>query len=524
MSSSTAEPPSELSPSAGTRERNAPRPGITRAQLAVVALLSLAFCWLTWLPLPVFPVWGEILRGSELWSRGGLPIAETLMPLARGMPFVQTGWGTDLILLAASSGGYAALKLLFSMTVIVAAWGVYRRSLSLETARTAALFAPACLISLVVSSSGIYDGVCLGMLCLVTVELLMAGERRGRFLLIPAVFAVWANLHPSFLIGLLWLAATLLAEWFAALGTAGKPVEGQQRRISIRELALILELSAVATLVNPYGPWLYPAAWNQLANSRLEALGMGGALSIRSLTGMLGAAFALFTIVYTLRRSDSSQQWRLLPITAVGFTAAWNAQIVPIWAISLSIAFAQSVTLLALRNDVRQSETPESSGMNDKGHKINLAIAALLIWIGFSFSAVGAAWFSSGKSVEPRSQLADDVPIGAAAWLREHPPRGLVFNPALWGDYLRLFGPRDLQVFATSAVDRLPASVWAEYQAIATGLGGADGLLDRYGIDTVVLDLRKSPALAEELRGTRVWRPVYRDDRSMILERQTSTR
>lgn len=503
-------------------ERFVIRLSLTRGQLVVLALHVIIFCAISWLPLPALPVWGQILQGRELWLSGRIPLSETLLPLAAGMPFVQFDWGADLAAYAASCGGIAGLKLLYSAAVVAGAWGVYQHSRFKKCLEFSASGASLCLVFLIVCSTGPFHGACVGMVFLLAVDLLLNSPSRLPTALIPIVFVVWANVDPTFLIGLAWLGITLLTTWLTASDRSNGASDTRQCRHSIGKLALIFELSAAATLFNPYGPWLYPAVFRQLTDLRLEAIGFGGPLSIRTLSGLIAMLLYLLTMVCTLRGGDADQRSRLLPLTALGFAAAWNERFMPIWAIVLSPALAQAMSewFSATRQTMTSQQT---SPTTSRGNILHLVIAGAVIWIGFSFSSIGAAWLSSNKPLDPRSQLAADVPSGAAQYLRDNPPRTLIFNPAEWGDYLLLNGPVDLQVFAHSAVDRLPVAVWAEYQAIARAQSGAAGLLDRYGIDTVVIDSIKSQALAEELRAAGVWRPVFRDERSVIFERRAST-
>jgi hypothetical protein len=494
------------------------RPGLTRSGLVLVAVHALAFCGLSWLPTPAVPIWGAFLRGSELWHTRSFPVTETVAPLARGMPFVQTGWGSDLFVFLAGLGGFPGLKLLFSGAVLAASAAVCALVHRTGIRSGAMVAVPLCLFALVASSTGIYDSICLGMLGLAAAELAMTGRSRLRLIAVPVIFGLWANLHASFLVGLVWLFSKAAAEW-----RTESDCTTHDCRSANCNLLLTLELSLAATFVTPYGPWLYPAAWEQLFGGRFEQIGYGGPLSIRMLSGFLCLGLMLLTFLCTLRQGRNAARSRLFPLIALGLVAAWNERFVPLWGVLLSAGVAESLGLWQSDCGILRPEESPVATRTDRSQKLNLVIAAVFVWISFSFSAVGAAWLSSGKPVDPQSQVAGNVPLGAAQYLREHPPRTLIFHPANWGDYLLLFGSPDLQVFTTTEVDRLPESVWVEYRAIAAGQGGADGLLDRYGIDTVVLDLRTGNALAEVLRGARVWEPVYRDDRSAIYVRRTNT-
>ncbi len=61
------------------------------------------------------------------------------------------------------------------------------------------------------------------------------------------LFALWANLHGGFVIGLLLLSATVACDWF------------QSREWRSRLLALFALLALLASFLNPYGPSVYRA-------------------------------------------------------------------------------------------------------------------------------------------------------------------------------------------------------------------------------------------------------------------------
>ena len=61
--------------------------------------LVLGVIYLTFCLKPVWhtDIWGHLSYGKLIWERGSLPAQEPLMPLAQGMPFVDTAWLGQLV-------------------------------------------------------------------------------------------------------------------------------------------------------------------------------------------------------------------------------------------------------------------------------------------------------------------------------------------------------------------------------------------------------------------------------------------
>jgi hypothetical protein len=93
----------------------------------------------------------------------------------------------------------------------------------------------------------------LGWLCMVALLLLLDRfQRTGKGLwLLPPLFALWINLHASWVFGMVVLALTIGAglvegEWGLVVAQRWKPEE-------VRKLLLAFAASAAALFVNPFG-------------------------------------------------------------------------------------------------------------------------------------------------------------------------------------------------------------------------------------------------------------------------------
>src|SRR5262245_52048582 len=95
--------PTTISPPALTDRL--PEPLRASRALAVFAGVLGAVYWrLSFRPLWQTDVWGHLAYGKLIWNAGALPVTEPLMPLAAGMPFVDSAWLSQLL----GYGAYSA--------------------------------------------------------------------------------------------------------------------------------------------------------------------------------------------------------------------------------------------------------------------------------------------------------------------------------------------------------------------------------------------------------------------------------
>ena len=100
-------------------------------------------------------------------------------------------------------------------------------------------------------------------------------------------------------------------------------------------------------------------------------------------------------------------------------------------------------------------------------------------------------------------------------------PRGQIFNTYEWGDYLLWAGPPKLKVFLASHVHLVPREVWNDYIAISNVASGWEELLDRYGVNVIILDNVSHTPLIGRLR-EEDWQKTYADNVGVVLVRRKS--
>ena len=142
-----------------------------------------------------------------------------------------------------------------------------------------------------------------------------------------------------------------------------------------------------------------------------------------------------------------------------------------------------------------------------------------MVWIAFAYTPFGTAVLH-GEAPPLEKSLSDDTPIAASKYLVDNPPQGLVFNSYEWGDYLLWAGPKDIQVFVASHAHWVPTEVWNDYLYISSGSADWDTMLDRYGVNTVAVDLPRRALLAEAVKAHDGWELRYQDNRSAVFVRK----
>ena len=109
--------------------------------------------------------------------------------------------------------------------------------------------------------------------------------------------------------------------------------------------------------------------------------------------------------------------------------------------------------------------------------------------------------------------------MAVSGLLAAKPPRGPIFTPADWGDWLALEGPSGLQPFVTSGLQLIPPRVWQAYSRILWAGYEWETILERHTIETVVLDRLQHQRLVRALSLAEGWNMTYNDGAAMVFAR-----
>ena len=133
------------------------------------------------------------------------------------------------------------------------------------------------------------------------------------------------------------------------------------------------------------------------------------------------------------------------------------------------------------------------------------------------FDGVNPVMGSIRPSSRPESIVRD---ITERSLLLTHRPLR-VFSRMEAGNYLCwALGPKRA-VFLEGHVELYPDPLWQEYLTVSSGGAGWDRVLDKYAVDTLLLDARYHDVLVRRVRRSGGWMEVARSGDALVFERRT---
>ncbi|HUQ68068.1 MAG TPA: hypothetical protein VM165_01010, partial [Planctomycetaceae bacterium] len=469
-------------------------------------------------PLWHTDVWGHLSYGRWMVSARQLPVTEPLMPLAIGVPFVDTAWLSQLLSYAVvQSAGVAGLQGLSAGLIVATSLLLFQRTF--QRTRSVWFGAGAVLAFLWLdwANLAVTRPQLAGLLCFAILlhRLTSRSPKWWDWLLVPALHCAWANLHGSFVVGLGLLAAHVLCRAVDLVRRTGS-LRALWHDQTVRRLLVWLELSAVATLVNPYGLGLIVEVLRFPDNPNLRALTEWQALNPHSPNGyvFLGSVVALMFAYRCSPRRIAA--WEPLALFGLAIGTLWSARFLVWWGPVSALLLAMHAHA-ALRRWSPWRAEPAVSPRSGKWSVVTLG----LVWIFFAYSPIGLRLL---HKTEPKltAAVSPETPLSATKWLNEHPPVGQVFNTYEWGDYLQWAGPPGMPIFVNSHAHLVPREVWQHYLNVVDVTVEWEDVLDRYGVNTVVLDTQYRDALIRRLKDHAKWTLRYEDKQAAIFVRKST--
>ena len=342
---------------------------------------------------------------------------------------------------------------------------------------------------------------------------------RWRWVLLPAAFAVWANVHGSWPVGLAWLGLAAGDAALMRLRRGGTRAAWRSRRV--RAAAGLTLVCAAAACVNPLGPWVFVELGAFAGHPNLAEIVEWRPLSWNQTQGRAFCAVAAVVTVLMLRsrRARASEVAML-----VGFgLAAWclAGRWVLWWAVAAAIAGGRAGGTRAAT--VRESApvTPLPEQIDPLPFAASRRTLAAGLFLGVLLSP--PTWRLAAGTTAGPGCLAAGTPVRAAAELNRRGVRGVVFNDHAYGDYLLWAAPAARPVWASHA-HLIPPAVWADARRVNAAAGDWQATLERWDVRALLLSrTRQFPLVAAAVRSPR-WRSVWGDGRTVLFVRDDGPR
>lgn len=188
------------------------------------------------------PDFGWHLRSGQIFIESGIPKTDIFTYTASNLHWINHEWLNDVLVARLYSlGGYAMLAAFFA--------AVWTTALVLASRKHSAAVLLLASFSLL-PFAGIRP-IAWTLLFVAILERIIASKNKKTVYFLPLLFMIWANLHGSFVLGLV-----ILALW---------------QIFSKKRLPWVPALACLpAVLVNPYGPWVFEEIFRTAVDSKLR--------------------------------------------------------------------------------------------------------------------------------------------------------------------------------------------------------------------------------------------------------------
>ncbi len=445
-------------------------------------------------------IWWHLRNAQDQLHSQSFIRADSYSFTARGAPWIDHEWLAEIPFyvgwrLGGPTGLYAV-----TVTAIEAIFlGVLYLSWHRSRSWTASLCVSLVAALLATVSFGPRT-LLFGWLCLV-VELLLlehVSSHPRLIFLLPPLFALWINLHGSWLIGMVvFLVFSLGGLVEVSVGSIKNKAfdPSQRKRLLVSGL-----LSFGCLFLNPYGWRLlaYPFNLAYAQKLNIENVEEWKTLDFHSPRGrILLCCLAVVFVAQLLRR----QMWTLcdLGFLAIGVYAAVNYSRFLFLAGLLVLPLTAALLVKAPLPDIEEQARGGRPWLN----------AAML----FFLSALVARHLPDTRRIETSGGA---FPMQASRYLSDFQPQGKVFNDFLWGGFLIWHTPQ-IPVLIDSRIDIFEyRGVFRDYLD-AIRLKGTLALLDKYNIRYVIF--QSDTPLVYFLEHTSGWKIDYQDVTTTVLER-----
>ncbi len=486
----------------------------------VVVLAGLGF-YLSLVPLPPNDFWWHLKIGELIYTQRAIPTTQmfawTLPPDA---PFVYGAWlGEILLYLLYRLGGLNLVTFARNGLILLAFWltgqAAQVRSGSWRLAALAVALAGGMSLNNLVVRPQVWSFPLFALYVLMLTRYVHSGgDRPGArwpLLALPPLMALWVNVHGAFVLGLALIGLFTVGEGIRTLAR----IPGALPWRAVGWLVLVGTLTAAAALANPRGvgiaadgPALLPDRPSQTLVVEWQSPTPSGIAGVVFYVSILTL---ILTVAYARRRPSPTDA-----LLTVGFLwLAWSGVRYVVW---------YGMAVMPILAEGWASLWPRAATLPARRNALNLVLALLLLvpvalaqpWWVERLPLPETYWRLVWRGAPEGALIGEENPLDAAEYLRAH-PGGRLFNEMGYGSYL-IWALPDQRVFVDPRVELYPFDQWEDYVRISSGVRYNE-LLDRYGVDRILLDTELQPELARALADDPRWEQEFAGRRAQVWRR-----
>ena len=494
-------------------------PGLSRNAVAAVVALCAVFLATSFNRLNHTDLWGHLNFGRWIVEHGTLPGSDPFRPGIPSEHFQNFYWLGQVL----GYGWHQAFGLeglvlahggLITLTAVCLMLAVRGRRVSLGWAVTAAVTAYALALPI----TGTIRPQLFGMLGFAATLWAIARlpSRNHPLVWLPMLFALWANLHGSFAMGLVVLGCYCLGHTWMTAQTADRLADLARDR-AVRRAWLALLLATGASCLNPSGPGLLVAVAGFAGNGNLEGISEWRPMVLGSLSGGLFFASLLVTAVllrWSPRRVSATEVLLILVFALASLVAirmlVWWALVWP-WVVAPHAA----ATWLLYRRSTPIDDFDDRESRAARARRMLLAAAICFAALWWSPPTFG---LFSGRPRPDEAVLSANTPKGLAEAVKAKGLQGQIFAPLDWADYLVWQTGAKVEPLVYSHVHLTSPEVWRDFLRLRAGDNAWLTVADRYGLDYLAIDRERNGRLAARATSHPRCRVLYEDGQGLLVE------
>jgi hypothetical protein len=317
--------------------------------------------------------------------------------------------------------------------------------------------------------------------------------------LLPPLFALWINLHGSWVFGIIVVALTVASGLVE--GEWGLVVARRWTAAELKKLLLAFAASLAALFVNPFGYKLvmYPFELLSRQQSVTQFIEEWQPVNFSNPNGKLALILIMALLAAGL---FSRRRWRLDEVLLTAF-ALWAALA---HARFLFFAGLIIVPILAPRLEL----FPPYERELDKPWLNAIIMAGI----------VGGLVFFFPSRAQLQQRVDEEYPTAALQFMQRQHLNGRTFNDYVWGGYMEWNAP-DLQPLIDGRADIFVYNGVFDDVVRANAIRDPLGILDKYKIDYALLGPKQ--ALTYLLEHSAGWQPIYTDNVAVVFARKPAT-
>ncbi len=459
--------------------------------------------------------WWQLRTGELIAQQGAIPSTDTFSFTREGQPwrYPSTAWMMELKLYFIYSWfGSGGLNIWMALVITVAFAFIY-------LAMTGGGFLRAFVLVLATAVSSVYWAARPYMATFVLSAVFLwiledfRWRRKNRLIWLPPLMVLWVNSHPGFAMGFILVGIYFVDElvrWLQANWPLKKAKFLAILRGSLGSMLLVLLGMLVGACFNPSGPAIFGYPFETISIGVLRDYIQEWqspnfhVLAAQPFIWLLLVTLAALGIA---RKRIALSDYLLIGVSI--YLALLAGRNMPLFALVAPIVLTRYAAPVIDEQRKKLKWKNHSTKTPRLQDAINILILAVIGAV-----VVIRAWAIYPNTVN-QTDYAEDAPVAAVEFIKDHKPEGRLFNSYNWGGYL-IWNLRDYPVFVDGRTDLYSDAILSEWLNTMSANVGWQDTLDRWNIGLVLIE--PSWPLAKVLP-TEGWQLLYEDEHSVLFER-----